>query len=1566
MVGGVSGNRAWMVKDQGEARMAEITDVGCQERERMPINREAVMKRKKRRGDKRGGVAWSGLEVLEGRLLLSATLGGFGDDDFGLGGFDSAYELGVDDDDVQGVIDAVFAPGTPIELVERFENHNAVGNDLDLFQVHPSGRWSSTLTDGGGLSQGDATTLTWSIVPDGTFIDNFAGGQIPTELASDSDLVSWLDGIYGDVGGGDIESRSWFGIFNDMFERWGAISGMEYIYEPNDDGADMLAGGALGVRGEVRIGGHFIDGDGSVLAYNFFPVDSSSMVIDTGDGLFGQNLQQDSIFLRNTVAHEHGHGLGVSHVGPTDNTKLMEPYLNLNFNGPQFDDILVSQRLYGDDFEQSGGNDSVGTATDLGLIADGRVSVGVEIVTTVIDGEVGFVSIDGSSDSDYYSFTVGANQRVNLRLDPEGVSYQQGPQGGGTTSFNAKGQNNLGFNLIDSDGQTVLLEVDFTRKGLSEEVDVVLLEAGEYYLQVVGGEDAVQMYTLDVTVSENVGGASGSVAFDAEKYLPDTLVSIMVSDVDQASLGSMEVTVVSTGGDIETVTLIEQLGGLFRGSIQLGSGGGTSDGTLDVELEDEITVTYIDLDDEVGNQVTRSDTAIIAEQLTNIREFVSEDVPLYLDGLATQSSFLLVEAGGIIHDLDVTFSLDHKNFIISNLLVTLHAPNGQSLILFDGVGGFGTEFYGTILDDEASVSIVDGQAPFTGRFRPYQLLSELDGKVVTGLWALEILDTTFEVFQSTGALTAWSIVVELGDESPEPPAPDPETPAPGKPDLAAGSDTGSSDSDSLTQRDNDGAEGVLEFLVPDTIAGATVSLYSGTTKIGEAVASGTSTVILTNGVSVLADGSHTITARQVESGKAASAAGTGLRMTVDTTAEVVTVDMLETESFRPALSGTVSDSNASVEISVGGGVYAADVIEGRWGLSADVIDPELEPGVYDVVARVTDRAGNVGVDETVDELLVINPRTEFEADDVPVVLDAGPHLSVIEVVGEGYIHDLDVLLDIDHSFAADLDVFLIAPDGRRIELFTDVGTGGNDFTGTVLDDEAEDGIADGVAPFEGRYRPEGVLGELDGLAIAGLWTLEIMDDTPLDIDSGVLKGWAVSFEVGPEFSTTPDAPDLLAMSDTGFNSGDDLTRFDNDGAGNVLRFLASGVEAGAEVSLFANGVLVGGAVAASTEVVIETDGVLVLDEGKTEFTLRQVGLGKAASDASEGLLVTIDKTAPVLTVDEMVTSSMSPELGGTVDDAGAVLFVSVGGVGVLAMHDGEGRWMAPSGMVTPQLVDGVYDVHVVGIDAAGNTGSDVTAGELRVDMTSPEIVIDVARYTQDRTPEIRVEATDPSGIREGSVVLLDIDLNNDGDFEDAGEVSYSLSLMMGGVATVSNVSGLANGVYGLRAHVSDSLGNAGVSGVTRIVVGTDLAGDFDFNLQVDVADLSVWASGFGGAGGFGSGDANLDGQVDVADLSVWASTFGSSSEPLVEEVLVENSAAVMLITDEPSGGDEGVSFVADAGDDEEGGADDWGHIRSLLDRVEGADGNGAKKGIVNLLRGGLRGLRVAVMGGVGV
>lgn len=148
-------------------------------------------------------------------------------------------------------------------------------------------------------------------------------------------------------------------------------------------------------------------------------------------------------------------------------------------------------------------------------------------------------------------------------------------------------------------------------------------------------------------------------------------------------------------------------------------------------------------------------------------------------------------------------------------------------------------------------------------------------------------------------------------------------------------------------------------------------------------------------------------------------------------------------------------------------------------------------------------------------------NVEFTCEDVPVSIpDPGTATSSITVAHYGEIGDLNVRLDISHTYDSDLDVFLIAPDGTRIELFSDIGGAGNDYSNTTFDDEALAAITSGSAPFAGSYRPEGNLSTLDGKTANGTWTLEVTDDEAYAF--GTLNSWSLIVRTTVDGDFEPD------------------------------------------------------------------------------------------------------------------------------------------------------------------------------------------------------------------------------------------------------------------------------------------------------------------------------------------------------------------------------------------------------------------------------------------------------------
>jgi len=373
-------------------------------------------------------------------------------------------------------------------------------------------RWNFwTAIDGSfNASQGDPINLTWSILPD----DITTAG---TQGSGPSALISMFDGIYGSgPGGPDLTQRPWFNLFSDSYNRYNELTGINFVFEPGntdfagDDTNPMSTNrdGILETRGDIRLGASPIDGFLGTLAYAFGP-QFGEIVLDTGDASLRWSIPNDA---QNIIMHETGHSLGMGHINSSDARFLLEPGIQPAIYGPQFDDLLGLQRAYGDFYEKSNngqGNNTRNNATNLGNLNPGPIpgnsqtlSIGTDAGGLQIAREqTDFVSIDGSSDLDFFSFTLEDGADVEIILTPKGPEYSWRNEGSSTlNSWDASALNNLNLQLLDEDG-SILAQSASAGTGGAESVLYNFDEAGTYFVRVNGQANAVQFYQLDVTAT---------------------------------------------------------------------------------------------------------------------------------------------------------------------------------------------------------------------------------------------------------------------------------------------------------------------------------------------------------------------------------------------------------------------------------------------------------------------------------------------------------------------------------------------------------------------------------------------------------------------------------------------------------------------------------------------------------------------------------------------------------------------------------------------------------------------------------------------------------------------------------------------------------------------------------------------------------------------------------------------------------------------------------------------------------------------------------------------------------
>ncbi len=380
----------------------------------------------------------------------------------------------------------------------------------------------------------------------------------------------------------------------------------------------------------------------------------------------------------------------------------------------------------------------------------------------------------------------------------------------------------------------------------------------------------------------------------------------------------------------------------------------------------------------------------------------SNTTPLnILDNTKVISTLAVSGVTNFISDVNVRLNISHT--WDADLVITLVAPNGTRVTLISAAGLDGDNFTNTVLDDEATSSVQNGVAPFTGSFRPLQPLSAfygLTGTNVNGAWSLEINDVSTD---DQGILNNWDIVLTSGEQA--------------------------------TQTKSNGFYAF--FGLPSASYTARTVLPVGWTATGPA------------------GGTHSFTIASAADSFIAREFGNG-----------------QNNKFYAQVFNDV-DSD---------GVFDADEV----GLAGRRVFLDLDGnGVYNPPSSTT-----------------LSNTTATPIPDVATIN------STITSTVVGSIADINVRLNITHTWDSDLDVFLIHPDGTQIELFTDVGGSGDNFVNTVLDQQAAGviGTTDfSTAPFTGTYRPEGNLSLLNGKLASGVWTLKVTDDNAGD--TGTLENW---------------------------------------------------------------------------------------------------------------------------------------------------------------------------------------------------------------------------------------------------------------------------------------------------------------------------------------------------------------------------------------------------------------------------------------------------------------------------
>jgi uncharacterized repeat protein (TIGR01451 family) len=210
-----------------------------------------------------------------------------------------------------------------------------------------------------------------------------------------------------------------------------------------------------------------------------------------------------------------------------------------------------------------------------------------------------------------------------------------------------------------------------------------------------------------------------------------------------------------------------------------------------------------------------------------------------------------------------------------------------------------------------------------------------------------------------------------------------------------------------------------------------------------------------------------------------------------------------------------------------------------------------DAGTYYVYVDSTVATG-LGANATYNLNVSVLPRvtpggscTTYTSTDVPQTIPttAPPILvsSTITVPGNPRIADIDVAINLNHTFMQDLDVHLISPAGNDNGLFTDIGAatvgGAQTLMDIVLDDEAALPPAFAMsAPFHIQPELAYRLSWFDGSNAGGTWTLQIRDDA--SGDGGTLNAWSITVCEPPPPQTCPVGTVQTTVYSQDFEAGD--------------------------------------------------------------------------------------------------------------------------------------------------------------------------------------------------------------------------------------------------------------------------------------------------------------------------------------------------------------------------------------------------------------------------------------------
>src|SRR5438309_548723 len=175
-------------------------------------------------------------------------------------------------------------------------------------------------------------------------------------------------------------------------------------------------------------------------------------------------------------------------------------------------------------------------------------------------------------------------------------------------------------------------------------------------------------------------------------------------------------------------------------------------------------------------------------------------------------------------------------------------------------------------------------------------------------------------------------------------------------------------------------------------------------------------------------------------------------------------------------------------------------------------------------------------------------------------------------------------------------------------------------------------------------------------------------------------------------------------------------------------------------------------------------------------------------------------------------------LQGTISDPGysvaSKTVTFTGGVTGTAITGANGYFL-----YTPTLSSqGAYNGIVASFTDHTSTTINSPSFGFTYDTVAPSVTLTAPSSTDTANFQVTVSATDTNSLPNGTLVRIDVDLNNNNSFTDPGEQNYVSGVLASGSATITISPPLAAGTYKLEARVFDQAANVGASSTQTTVV----------------------------------------------------------------------------------------------------------------------------------------------------